>query len=134
MKKCETENCPNEDSLFWTVCQECLDRIYQQEEDDKKNYIYKLQDQCKTTALEYPKPVYLVYFIDLDNDSVRKSEITQVGIFSNKEIALEVAQHVRSTNRGYCEDLHRVVVDEMYIDKSISLCWRDFIPTEVYSQ
>jgi len=48
------------------------------------------------------KKIYVVYWVDLDDDCLKKSEIEIIGVFDNKEKAEELEKDYE--HEGYCED------------------------------
>jgi len=63
--------------------------------------------------------VYVVYWVDLDNDCLKKSEIEIIGVFTNEEIAENMAGEITSTREGYSADrrCHYAKVVERVIDQ-----------------
>ena len=105
------------DNYFFNICQECEDVLEKQEEQERVDKFNNTLLNLEANASANPF-VYLVYFVDLDGDCLKKSEITQVGLFSNKDTALYIAEKVRNENEGYSDDCrcHYVHVMKVKVD------------------
>lgn len=69
--------------------------------------------------MENQKVVYVVCWVDLDDDSLKKSEIEIVGVFNDEEYAETLADNITLCKDGYCSDdrCHYAFVSRMVIDK-----------------
>ncbi|HXS60634.1 MAG TPA: hypothetical protein VN703_07490 [Candidatus Sulfopaludibacter sp.] len=48
--------------------------------------------------------VYVVYWVDLDDDCLKKSEIEILGVFYKIKDAEECEEKWNSNHKGYCDD------------------------------
>ena len=51
------------------------------------------------------KTVYVVFWVDLDDDCLKKSEIEIIGVYEDEKVAKEIEDSYQY-RKGYCED-HR---------------------------
>jgi hypothetical protein len=99
---------------------------------DIKEYQQKIREEIKKyqEEIEYiknkikstKKIVYVLYWVDLDDDCLKKSIIRIVGVYSNK-VQAEFEMCMRSHRKGYSDDsrLYYYDIFECKIDKSMDL-------------
>ena len=98
-------------------CGKCTNALKKEAEPKRDDKFNNTLINLEANAIANPF-VYLVCFVDLDGYCVKKSEITQVGIFSNKDTALDIAEKVRDENDGWSDDsrCNYVYVMEVKVD------------------